>query len=133
MTCAQADELIDAVASGDVVPDAVFAAHIAGCRACAAALQVARGIERALSAAPAMAAPVRFSEDVLARIRRERWRFEERVDRAFNLTIAAGVALVVVALVSLLNLGSLAQMLLVAGETLSHISHETPPWAASGT
>lgn len=132
MTCAESRDLIEAVAAGDVAPDAAFETHVAGCRACAAALQMARRIEQALAAAPLVMAPVRFSRDVLARIRRDRWRHEERVDRAFNVMVAAGIALIVAAAVSLLNLTSVARMLLSATDAVARIQSQPAPWTTVG-
>ncbi len=128
MTCADAEDLIEAVAAGETPPAGELAAHLADCRRCAAALATASRIERALVALPAPSAPVRFAQDVLAAIRRERWRSEERVDRVFNVTIAAAIVVVAAALVSLLNLGSLAQMLIAAAEKMSAIPQRPPAW-----
>jgi hypothetical protein len=128
MTCAEAADLIEAVAAGDTLPDGELAVHLSGCQACAAALDAAIRIERALAARPAPAAPHGFAAQALAAIRRERWRSEERVDRAFNVTIVAALVVVTVAIVSLFNLGSLAQMALVAIDTLSQIPRQSPGW-----
>jgi predicted anti-sigma-YlaC factor YlaD len=133
MTCADAQDLIDAVAAGDAVPDAGLTAHLQGCPRCAAALETGRRLERALGTLPVPAAPVRLSQDVIAAVRRERWRREEHVDRAFNLTIGLAVVLVAVALVSLANLGSLAQILLLAGEALSRTVEQASTAPAGGS
>jgi ABC-type uncharacterized transport system permease subunit len=130
MTCAEVQDLIEAVAAGDVPLAGELAAHVAACRGCAAALEAASEIERALIESPVPAVPARFVQDVLQAVRRERWHYEQRVDRAFNLTIAAGVGVVVVAVVSLLNVGSVAQLLMSAMDALSEVS-EPPVWPAS--
>jgi hypothetical protein len=124
MTCADAQDLIEMVAAGEAAPDGPLALHLAGCRTCAAALDVASRIERALITRGAPPAPAGFAQRVVATIRRERWRSEERMDRAFNLTIAVAIAAVGVALVSLFNVGSLAQMLLAAVDTISRIPQQ---------
>jgi anti-sigma factor RsiW len=121
MTCADALDLVEAVAAGDLTLQGELAAHVAGCHGCTAALDAATRIEKALAAFSASPAPARFTQEVLVAVRRERWRSEERVDRVFNLTMGAGIAVVAVALVSLLNLGGLAQILLGAVETLSTV------------
>lgn len=128
MTCREAGEMIEAVAAGDLVPDDRFEAHVAQCGACSAALQTARRIEQALTGMPVMAAPVRFSQHVDARLRRERWRSEERVDRAFNLTIAAAIVVVAVAAVTLLNLTTMVRLLLSATDALTRISAQPVRW-----
>src|SRR5262245_44373551 len=132
MTCDESRDLIEAVAAGDVAPDAAFEAHVAGCRACASALQLARRIEQALAAAPIVTAPVRFSRDVLARITRDRWRNEERLDRAFNVMVAAGIVLIAAAAVSLFNLTSVAGMLLSATDAVARVQAQPAPWTAIG-
>jgi len=132
MTCAEAQELIEAVAGGDVEPSPAFAAHVDGCRDCAAALAAAVRLERALAGQPAPAAPVHFSQTVLAAIRRQRWQYEEHVDRAFNVTIAIGIALVVVAVLSLVNASALAQMVLLGIDAIAEIPAESP-WPAAGS
>ena len=133
MTCADALEAIEAIAAGDLALDGEIAAHVAGCRSCAAALDLATRIERALVALPAASAPPRFTQEVAAAVRRERWRSEERVDRAFNVTIAAGLGLVGAALVSLFYVGSLAQMVLAVADTLARAAQEPPAWQPSGS
>jgi hypothetical protein len=127
MTCGEAEDLIEPVASGDVTPPADFSSHVAECRRCAAALAAAERIERALAGEPA-AAPVHFTQAVLASLRRRRWQHEERIDRAFNLTIAAAIVTVALGIVALLNASGVAQMLLVAIDTLSEIPQQSPPW-----
>jgi len=130
MTCAEARELVEAVAEGDAAP-AGFSEHVAGCPACAAALAVAVRIERALAASPAPAPPAKFSQAVRVRIRNERWRAEERVDRAFNVAIGVGVVFVVGAVVALSNLGSLAQMFLVAADAIGEAARQPSPLPSS--
>jgi anti-sigma factor RsiW len=122
MTCAEALDLIEAVAAGDTPRGNELEAHLAGCPGCAAALDAALRIERALVALPAVPAPARFAQDVMAAVRRDRWRSEERIDRLFNVMITSAVLIVVVSLVSLFNVGSLAQMLMTAIDTVSAIS-----------
>jgi hypothetical protein len=131
MTCAEVKELVEAIAAGDVPLEGALAAHVAACPDCAAALESATRIERALAAMPMPAVPARFVQAVLEAVRRERWLYEQRVDRAFNLTIAAGVGLVVIALVTLFNAGSVAQFLMLALDTLSDVSQQPPGWPAS--
>lgn len=128
MTCREAQDLIEAVASGDVEAPSGFSAHLAECRSCAAAFAAAARIERALAGAPAPAAPVNFTQAVVATIRRRRWQYEERIDRAFNVTIAAAILIVAVGILGLLNAPGVAQVALVAIDTLSEIPQQSPPW-----
>ena len=51
-------------------------------------------------------APARFTQTVLGRIRQERWRSEERVDRVFNVAIVVAVLLVLGSIVALTNVGT---------------------------
>jgi hypothetical protein len=121
MTCEEARELIEPIAVGDTESDA-FRLHAAACHACSAALAQALRIERALAALPQEVAPPRFAQAVRARIGRERWRYEQRIDRAFNVAVAGGVVMVAAAVLSLLNIGSAAQMLLAAIEAVADAS-----------
>jgi anti-sigma factor RsiW len=94
MSCHESNGLIEAVAVGDDVPDAVRA-HVATCPQCAARLRLAQRIEQALSSRPVVAAPQGFATTVLARVRRERWRSEQLLDWSFNAFVGIGVVLVV--------------------------------------
>lgn len=132
MTCEEALDLIEAIASGDVAPGPEFESHVAGCRACAAVLASAVRIERALTGLPVTPAPAGFSRAVAAAIRRQRWQHEQQVDRAFNLTMAIGVVIAIVAVISLFNVASVAQMLFAAADAFSDIP-ASPPWAASSS
>lgn len=75
---------------------------------------MAERIERTLRAVPSVAAPAGFPERVTIRIRDERWHAEERFDRAFNLTLAAAIALMAVGGVALLNLSGLGALMVDA-------------------
>lgn len=128
MTCHEAQELIEAVASGDIAAPPAFAAHVAGCHECTVALEFARGIERALRMRPEQAAPADFTRTVTGAIRRRRWEYDQHVDRAFNVAIALGVTLIVVAVVSLLNAAALAQMLMAAADAVAELPNQSPSW-----
>ena len=130
MTCEEALDLVEAVASGDSGARPDFELHVAGCRACAAALASAVRIERALAGLPVTPAPPGFSLAVTAAVRRQRWQHEEQVDRAFNVTMAIGAVIVAVAVISLFNVATVAQMLLAAADAVSAVP-ESPPWAAA--
>jgi anti-sigma factor RsiW len=107
MTCRDALHLVEAIAAGDLEVDDAVRAHFESCPACASALAAARRIELALQARAALAAPPRFTSSVLARIRNDRWRSEQRVDRIFNVAIVAASLLVIAGLAALTNVGAL--------------------------
>jgi anti-sigma factor RsiW len=103
-TCHEVDGRIEAVVAGDEPASDAFRAHLEGCLRCAAAVARARQVDESLRARPAPQAPANFSSVVLARIRRERWRSEQQVDRLFNAALAAGLVLIVAGVLALLNL-----------------------------
>jgi len=98
--CQELDELIEAVAAGDPV-SADAEAHLAGCAACRARVDLARAVDRLLLAREVPAPPERFTLQVMRRVTQERWRAEQFVDAGFNLALTAG------ALVVLCGLGGL--------------------------
>src|SRR5690348_7258900 len=102
MFCDQVLESIEPIASGEMTPHAVIAAHIETCAGCRAALASAREIDRLLRARPAPQPPAQFTSGVLARVRRQRWRSEQRFDAVFN-----GI-LIVLALAFVVGLWALA-------------------------
>ena len=106
MTCTQALDLVEAFSAGDIVLTAEARGHFESCPRCAAALATARRIEAVLAARPAPAAPDRFAASVVQRIRRERWRAEQQVDRLFNAAIALALVLVIGGAAALLNVES---------------------------
>jgi hypothetical protein len=130
MTCHEAQDLIDAIAAADIGEPAAFAAHVADCRSCAAALAMARRIEGILATQPEPGAPADFTRRVAGAIRRRRWEHDEHVDRAFNVAIGVGVGLIVVAVVSLLNVSALSQLLMAAANAVAELPNETPAWPA---
>ena len=104
VTCSDVLHLVEAVAAGDLEVDDRLRAHFETCPSCASALASARRLEAALVAArPSSPAPAQFTTAVLAKIRHERWRSEERADRIFNVAIAAAVLLVVGSVLALTN------------------------------
>ena len=122
MTCDDVLDLVMAIAGGDaeVTPD--LRAHVETCPTCASALASARRIELSLSAREAPLAPVTFTAAVSARIRRERWRSEQQVDRLFNVAIAAAILLVIGGAVAMFNVGSIMSAATGAWSVLSVFS-----------
>jgi anti-sigma factor RsiW len=103
VTCKDARELVEAIAAGDLDVDDALRAHFESCPVCAAALASARRIEAALKARETPKAPAAFTSTVVARIRHERWKSEQHVDRVFNIAIAVAVLLVLGGVLALTN------------------------------
>lgn len=93
-TCADLDLTVDAAADGTLELSADERAHLAACAVCAASLEHARAIHAALATRETPAPPASLTADIMAMVRRERWRAEQAVDIGFNLAIAAGVVLI---------------------------------------
>ena len=129
MTCHEARELIEAIASADIDVPPAFAAHVAGCRECAAALELASAIERSLALQPHPSAPPQFTRAVLGSIRRQRWEYDEHVDRAFNVALGLGISLILVAIVGLLNVSALAGLLMAGADAVARLPQQSPAWS----
>ncbi|HWK08645.1 MAG TPA: hypothetical protein VNR64_01245 [Vicinamibacterales bacterium] len=106
MTCAQVEDEIDAVASGEQPAGEDFRRHVEGCVHCASGLAAARRVEALLATRPAPSAPARFTAAVASRIRSDRWRSEQQVDRVFNAILICGLLIVVVGIAALLNVSA---------------------------
>ena len=119
MTCKEVIELVEAIAAGDLEPTAELRAHVETCPGCASALASARRLEAALSAQEAPPAPARFVPLVLQRVRRERWRAEQQVDRLFNLAMVAALVIVAGGVFALMNVSGVVA---AASETLAVIA-----------
>jgi glucan phosphoethanolaminetransferase (alkaline phosphatase superfamily) len=63
-------------------------------------------------------APARFAPLVLQRVRRERWRAEQQVDRLFNLAMVAALVIVAGGVFALMNVSGVVA---AASETLAVI------------
>ena len=119
MTCRDVQDVIESVAAGELAADDAFREHVETCVTCAAALASARAIEAALAVRPAPHAPARFEASVAARIRHERWRAEQHVDRAFNVAVALGVLAIAGGALALFNLASVTAAIASAAATLA--------------
>jgi hypothetical protein len=130
MTCRDVLDLVEPIAAGDQDVEPSVRAHVESCPRCASALASARRIELALAADEPLEAPVRFTPTVLARIRRERWRTEQNVDRLFNVAVAAALILVAVGVLALLNLSGVMAAGRVGWSVLTTITGEAVAHAA---
>jgi anti-sigma factor RsiW len=106
MRCDEVQPHLEGIASGDV-PAEALASHVASCPACAGRVARAQAIDQALQARVTPVPPARFTTDVMARIRRERWRAEQVLDAGFNVAVLAGALLVVAGLAGLFWLSGL--------------------------
>jgi anti-sigma factor RsiW len=113
------EPLIEAIAAGEVVADPETESHLADCASCAAALALARRIESALAGRPQPDVPLEFARDVAARIRRDRWREEERIDLAFNVSLGVAACLVVFGIAAAFNLSGLGVVLAATSSLLT--------------
>ncbi len=130
MDCRNCDRQLEAWAAGEPVPpDAV--AHLAGCAPCAAALALARRIDRALAAQPAPAAPPAFTREVMARVSRERWRIEQAFDVGFNLAVAAGLVVIAAGVLGLVYASGLSAIVTdlvdLTGTAMVEVATRTMP------
>jgi anti-sigma factor RsiW len=129
MDCRAVLDRIEAIAAGDEDPDQPTRAHVESCLRCASALAVARRIEAVL-ARPAPPAPPGFTAAVTQRIRRERWRAEQHVDRLFNLGIAAAIVLVAGGLLAVFNVDGLLAVTAATLEVVREGSRDAAEGAA---
>ena len=98
MFCDELLEWVEPIAAGDLQPTPAAAAHLGTCPGCARALAAARRVDRLLRARPVPQPAPQFTAKVLSRVRRERWRTEQRVDAAFNAVVALVIAVAAFAL-----------------------------------
>jgi hypothetical protein len=122
MTCKEAVNLIEPIAAGDLEPTTEIRAHFETCPSCAGALALARRLELALATDRPPATPDRFVPAVLQRVRRERWRMEQNVDRLFNVAIVLAFVIVAVGALALMNLSGVLTAAAGASTTLSELS-----------
>jgi anti-sigma factor RsiW len=124
VTCRDLLEQIEAIAAGDQALDETARGHLESCPGCAAALAAARRLEDYLAARPAVDAPAKFTSSVLHRIRRERWRSEERVDRLFNVAMIFAAGVVLSGAAFLFNMSAGIELAATASRVLSTAGEE---------
>ena len=130
MDCAKVLELIEPMAAGDLLPDDEVREHLQSCPRCAGALASARRVEALITAMEIPPAPAAFASAVLQRIRREKWRSEQNVDRLFNVAIAAAVLFVAGGVAALFNVEGVLSFTASAWVLLKEGSRETVRTAA---
>ena len=130
LTCDDVLPLVEPIAAGDLEVDPQARAQFESCPRCASALASARRIEAALSARPAPEAPARFTNAVLLRIRRERWRSEQNVDRLFNVAIVVAVLLMAGGVTAIFNVDALLSGAAATWRMLAAVSSEAVTKAA---
>jgi predicted anti-sigma-YlaC factor YlaD len=130
MQCADVLDLVEPIAAGDLLPDDRVREHLHSCPGCAGALASARRLEGLLKGMEFAVAPAAFATQVLQRIRRDRWRSEQNVDRLFNVAIVAAVILIAGGLLALLNVGTVISLTGSIWALLKEGSRETVRTAA---
>jgi predicted anti-sigma-YlaC factor YlaD len=130
MQCADVLDLVEPIAAGDLLPDERVREHLHSCPGCAGALASARRLEALLKGMEFAVAPPAFGPQVLQRIRGDRWRSEQNVDRLFNVAIVAAVILIVGGLLALLNVGTVISLTGSIWALLKEGSRETVRTAA---
>jgi len=103
MQCSEILDLIEPIAAGDLSPDEQTRSHLQTCPRCAGMLASARRVDALLNGMEMPPAPPAFATGVLQRIRRDKWRSEQKVDLLFNVSIAAAVVLIAASIAALLN------------------------------
>lgn len=124
MVCRDVLERVEAIAAGDLPLDDVVRAHVESCPRCASALASAQRLEAMLRAVEVPPTPETFAAGVVQRIRRDRWRSEQRVDRLFNLAIAAAVLVILVGVAAILNVNAVLTMTASAWALLRDGTHQ---------
>ena len=106
MTCRDVVQLVEAIAAGDLAVSDEVRAHVESCPHCAAALASAHRLEAALAGWPQPAAPDAFTRAVLARVRKEQWTSEQRIDRMFNAAMVFALLVAVAGIAALANVNA---------------------------
>jgi anti-sigma factor RsiW len=102
LRCQDVDLLIEAMADGELAPDAALAEHLASCALCASRLRAARAVTSLLVTRDAVEVPDRFTARVMTQVTRGRWRTEQALDVVFNVAVAVGVLSIVTGLAGVL-------------------------------
>jgi hypothetical protein len=131
VTCHEVVQLVEAIAAGDVEVTPATREHLESCPRCAAELASAYRLDAMLAARPQPGAPSQFVAAVLARVRTERWTSEQRVDRIFNVAIAAALLLVGGSIAALTNvaavIGAAGWIWNIGSATLAQFARQAAP------
>jgi anti-sigma factor RsiW len=119
MFCDEFLERVDAIAAGDEPLEARVQAHLSTCPGCSAALEDARRVERLLKTRPAPLAPPQFTARIMSRIRGDRWRREQFLDRGFNVVVAIVAVMLIGGLWVLVSQSGMSD---VAGDAFTLLS-----------
>jgi hypothetical protein len=95
--CDDLEPLIEAIADGSDALSPEDRVHVSSCPVCAARLEHARRIEQWLASRDVAQPPPTFTASVMAHIVKEKWQAERVIDIGFNLAIAAGVLVILMA------------------------------------
>jgi anti-sigma factor RsiW len=117
MTCSEFDDVVEALAAGDVPPSPETRAHLETCGRCREAYALAVAIEAALVRQPVPTVPETFNGQVMVRVRRWWWRSEQYLDLAFNLGVALLGLAVVAGLYAVLTVSGMSAV----GEDLARV------------
>jgi hypothetical protein len=105
------DDAIEPLAEGERAPTPDERVHLTQCEVCARELALATQVHLTLQSQTVPEPPSDFVGSTLTRVRRERWRAEQRLDLVFNLVVGCA---------ALLGIGTVWMVLSAAGlSTLS--------------
>ena len=110
MFCDEVLELIESIAGDEVRPGERIEAHLASCAGCAAVFREARQIEHLLKQRAVPKPSSQFTSRIMGRLRRDRWRREQFLDRGFNVAIGLVALSVVMAFWLLISLTGMADL-----------------------
>ena len=130
MTCEHARNIVEPLASGEIELTPEMRAHFETCPVCASAFATARRIDALLQADPVPLPPARFVTQVLQRVRLERWKSEQRVDRLFNIAMVFALVVVLISVLALVNLSGVITAASGAGTLIARVGHELARQAA---
>jgi len=108
MYCDEALDAVEAVAAGELKPDARLTDHYATCPNCSAALVSARALEQLLQGRASPKPTAQFTTRTMARVRGARWKSDQVLDVGFNVAIAVVVLAIVAGAWMLLDRSGLA-------------------------
>lgn len=118
-SCHDFADRVDRLVADGLAPGAADAAHLESCAECRGLLRRAQSLDAALLARPLPEPPPAFTTQVMAAVRRERWRAEQFLDFGFNLAVATGLLLVAA---GILGLAWRAGLIAIGGDLATLVS-----------